>query len=454
MKNIFIKCLLICLLLSSCSSAKYDKPTLSEELGHDENISQNFNIQKDWWKGYNNKELNNLIELALKNNPDNLKAALQIEKELYNLNLATTDLFPTLGGNLSTSSQRRIDKHDNASKNFSGEASLNYELDLYGKIRDAKAAQEFEYEATILDKEAAELALVNNVVDLYFNLSYLNDSIQISKQNVENYTKIYKIVNAKFQSGQIDELDVTKARQSLVSEKIKLLDLETQFSDLERSLKNIVNLKPNEPLNLSYIPVLKQETLVVDLNVPLAVLSERPDLKASQLRLEKAFKNMEIQDKNWYPNVSLRGVLGSSSNKARTTFDFPYILGSVGVDLPFLDWNRVKNNIKISEADYQIELVNFKDTFTQALNETAYYSYAYDKTSDSLSFVEQKYQDSQKQTKYYQERYDTGKIELKDLLDAINSENSAQIELIKQKYMVVKYEGYVYKSLAGKYSKI
>ncbi|MDD4556337.1 MAG: TolC family protein [Alphaproteobacteria bacterium] len=443
---------IICLLLTSCVSSKQEKPTLSEELNYTSNTASAYVVDKKWWLAYNNQELNALVEQALKNNPDYLKAALQIEKELYALNLTTTDLFPTLSGNLSTSAQRRIDKHENTKKTFSGEAGLNYELDLYGKIRDAREAQNFEYEATIMDKEAAELALVNNVVDLYFNLSYLKNSIQMSQENVKNYNKIYNIVQAKHLAGKIDELDVTKARQSLASEKIKLLDLETQFTDLERSLKNIVNLKPSESLNLAYISFSQQQTFAVDLDVPLSVLAERPDLKASQLRLEKSFKNLQAQDKNWYPNVSLRGVLGSSSDKARTTFDFPYLLGSVGVDLPFLDWNSVKNNIKISEADYQIELIDFKDTLNQALNETAYYYYAYQTTSDALSLIEAKHQDTQKQTKYYQQRYDVGKIELKDLLDALNSENTARVELIKQKYMVVKYENYVYKALAGKYS--
>ena len=446
--NIFI----ICLLLTGCASSKQEEVSLADELGYNETISQAYVVEKNWWLGYDNQELNKLVDQALKNNPDYLKAAIQINKELYNLNLATTDLFPTMSGSLSTSSQRRIDKHDSTAKSFSGEAGLTYEVDLYGKIRDAQTVQEFEYEATILDKETAELSLVNSVVDLYFNLTYLNNTISVTKQNIENYGKIYNIVKAKYEAGQIDDLDVTKARQSLTSEKIKLLDLETQFSELEKTLKNIVNLKPSETFGLSYANILTQKTIAPDLDVPLAVIAERPDLKASQYRLQKAFKQTEIQDKNWYPNLSLRGALGSSSDKARTTFDFPYILGSVGVDMPFLDWNRVKNNVKISEADYQIELLSFKDSVTEALNETAYYAYAYSKSAETLGYTESKFADTQTQTKYYQDRYEAGKVELKDFLEALNSQNQTQAELLKQKYMVVKYENYVYKALAGKYN--
>ena len=183
----------------------------------------------------------------------------------------------------------------------------------------------------------------------------------------------------------------------------------------------------------------------------MSVLANRPDLLASQYRLEKAFKNLEAENKNWYPGISLRGLLGTSSDKARTTFDFPYILGSVAVDLPFLDWNRVKNNIKISEADYQITALDFKDTLNQAVNEVVYYYFAYDKAAEILENTQKNYENAKQITRYYQSRYNNGKTEFRDYLEAVYSENSLRKDLISQKYQTIKYENYVYKAMAGKY---
>lgn len=167
--------------------------------------------------------------------------------------------------------------------------------------------------------------------------------------------------------------------------------------------------------------------------------------------MEKAFKNLNAEEKNWYPNISLQGALGSSSNKAKTTFDFPYILGSVSIDLPFLDWNRVKNNIKISKADYDIALVDFRDTLTQAVNEIAYYYFAYGKSTETFENINENYNTSVQITKYYETRYNIGKIEFKDYLEAINKENSLRKDLVLQKYQIIKYENYIYKAMAGKY---
>ena len=437
--------------MSGCMSIEKAQINVAEELHYTESMKEKYKANAEWWKQYNNSELNRLVDLALSNNPDYLKAAININKELYNLNLSNSDIFPTLSGGLNASGQRLIDQGDNFSSNFSGEAGLSYEADLYGKIRDLRDAQEFEYEATILDKESAKLSLVNSVVDLYFNLEYLQNTIDITKKNIETYKNIQSITEAKYKSGKADHLEFLESKQSLLSEENRLLELKTQFKEMEASLKNILNVRNEKSLDIKYGNILTQKSLGVNLDVPVAVLANRPDLLAGQYRLEKAFKNLEAENKNWYPSVSLQGLLGTSSDKARTTFDFPYVLGSVAVDLPFLDWNRVKNNVKISEANYQITVIDFQDTLNQAVNEVVYYYFAYDKANGIWKNTEKNYKNSTVITQYYQDRYNNGKSEFKDYLQAIYTENSLRKDLIAQKYQIIKYENYVYKAMGGKY---
>ena len=432
--------LLQILLIAGCATSKYQVLDLQEELNYTKQIAEQYKPDLEWWKQYNNQELNRLVEVALKNNPDYLKAAININKELYNLNLATSDLFPTLSAGMGASTQRRIDTKDSFASNFSGEAGLSYEADLYGKIRDLQSVQEFEYQATIMDKESAKLSLINSVVDLYFNLEYLYNTIEVTKVNIKAYQEIQDIMENKYKSGYSDNLEFLESKQSLISEESRLLELETSFKEMETSLRNILNLKAGEELEIAYGDILEQEVLSPNTDVPVAVLALRPDLQASQYRLQKAFKNLQAEEKNWYPNVSLSGFINSSSSKARTTFDFPYILGNVSLDLPFLDWNRVKNNIKISEADYQIAVIDFKDTLTQAVNEVAYYYFAYEKYGELYQNTQANYDNALKITKYYDSRYNMGKTEFKNFLEAVHSENSLKNDLIQQKYQIIKYE--------------
>ena len=240
------------LLLSACATIGAMPTDVASELNYTAEIKEKYKANEEWWTQYNNAELNRLVDLSLANNPDYLKAAININKELYNLNLATSDLFPTLSGGMNASGQRQISTRDNFASNFSGETGLSYEADLYGKIRDLQDAQKFEYEATVMDKESARLSLINSVVDLYFNLEYLQNSKDVTQENIKNYEDILKITETKYKSGKIDNLEYLQAKQSLLSEQNRLLEIETQFKEMETSLKNILNLRQEEPLNIQF----------------------------------------------------------------------------------------------------------------------------------------------------------------------------------------------------------
>ena len=450
-RNTFLSFLLATTVLSGCAATTKSVPSLESELNYTQEVREKFQADLDWWKAYNNDELNYLTSFALKNNPDMLKAAVKIQKQLANLNLSESDLFPTLTGSLGASSKKKLNDGKKSTQTFSGELALNYEIDLYGKIADARDAQEFELNATVADAESARLSVVNSVVDLYFNLLYLRDTIELTQKNIDTYRSLLDIASARFNTGKADKLEITQARQSLIAEQTALLNAQTQYKEMEQSLRNVLNLKPSDGFVLGKASILKQPLLTPHLSVPVSVLANRPDLTAAQYRLKKAFKSMKVSEKGWYPTISLNGAIGSSSDRAQATFDFPYLLGGVSVNLPFLDWNSVKNNVKIAKADYDIALIDFKDALAQALNEVAYYSFAYGKTEHIYANVEKTVENNRQITAYYRARHQAGKASFKDVLQAVADENAARKNLLAQKYQLIKYENLLFKAMAGRY---
>ena len=450
-RNTFLSFLLATTVLSGCAATTTDVPSLEAELNYTQEVREKFQADLDWWKAYNNDELNYLTSFALKNNPDMLKAAVKIQKQLANLNLSESDLFPTLTGSLGASSKKKLNDGKKSTQTFSGELALNYEIDLYGKIADARDAQEFELNATVADAESARLSVVNSVVDLYFNLLYLRDTIELTQKNIDTYRSLLDIASARFNTGKADKLEITQARQSLIAEQTALLNAQTQYKEMEQSLRNVLNLKPSDGFVLGKASILKQSLLTPHLSVPVSVLANRPDLTAAQYRLKKAFKTVKVSEKSWYPTISLNGAIGSSSDRAKSTFDFPYLLGGVSVNLPFLDWNSVKNNVKIAKADYDIALIDFKDALAQALNEVAYYSFAYGKTEHIYANVEKTVENNRQITAYYRARHQAGKASFKDVLQAVADENAARKNLLAQKYQLIKYENLLFKAMAGRY---
>ena len=281
-RNTFLSFLLATSILSGCAATTKSVPSLEAELNYTQEVREKFQADLDWWKAYNNDELNYLTSFALKNNPDMLKAAVKIQKQLANLNLSESDLFPTLTGSLGASSQKKLNDGKKSTQTFSGELALNYEIDLYGKIADARDAQEFELNATVADAESARLSVVNSVVDLYFNLLYLRDTIELTQKNIDTYSSLLDIASARFNTGKADKLEITQARQSLIAEQTALLNAQTQYKEMEQSLRNVLNLKPSDGFVLGKASILKQPLLTPHLSVPVSVLANRPDLTAAQ----------------------------------------------------------------------------------------------------------------------------------------------------------------------------
>ncbi|MDC7956082.1 TolC family protein, partial [Fusobacterium simiae] len=200
-------------------------------------ISSNYKIDKEWWKEYGNSELNNIMNIALKNNSDLKKAAINVNKALYQANLLGADLVPSFSSSLGSSASKNIKTGGSSNINHSASISLSYELDLWRKLSNTKNAQEWEYQATVEDLEAARLSLINSVVDTYFNIVYLNDAISLLNDKIEQYEQINTIIKNKYQYGVNSELEYLQSDQSLINLKNSLLTYQNEKTQQEQSLR-------------------------------------------------------------------------------------------------------------------------------------------------------------------------------------------------------------------------
>ena len=427
---------------------------LPEQLNYDSAVSVQYHADKEWWKIYGDAQLNQLVEIALQNNLDLAKSAISLNMALYRANLLSANLVPSFSGGLSGSIRKNLRYSDPSINTFSGELSVQYEIDLWRKLADSISAQEWEYEATIEDEAATRLALVNSVINTYYQLAYMNEAVLATKENIENYRKIKQIIQAKYDLGKANALELAQASQSVLSAENSLIDLQTKEKEVSEALRNILNLRPNQPLNIDYPDLLSVVSPGVDLNVPLAVLADRPDLRAAENRLQGAFKDVQATTKSWYPTITLGAAISASSDRILTTFDIPFASGAVKIGLPFLQWNTIKWQIKISEADFEKIRLNFEQSITAALNEVDKYYYWYIKAKDSINTIKEKYNYDIKISQYYNARYNSGASELSDWLNSITTEASSRLSLLNAHYTAIQYENTLYKAMAGRYQAI
>ena len=334
------------LMLSGCATQQLELPDMG--IINREQMLEDFSVDSMWWKAYGDSQLNALVTEALENNIDLARSAITVNRALYQARQQGANLAPSFSAGQNSSLSKNLES-GNSSDSYSANLGLSYELDLWGKLRNAASAQEWEYLATVEDKEAARLALVNNTVKAYFNLLYTRQALAASQGSLDFYQQLADITTERNRVGKIDGLEVVTAQQALLAERNNLLNLETQIKTSEQTIRNLLNMRPDDALTLETINLLSLKTAPLDLEVPLQALGLRPDVKAAEYRLQRAYNNLGAEQASLYPSISIGSTLSSQASNLGDIFSVPILGASIKLNLPFLNWNTLRWNIKISE---------------------------------------------------------------------------------------------------------
>lgn len=436
-------------LLSGCTTRDYD--TSGQGILSESEISSLYTIDREWWKQYQNETLNRLAALALERNIDLARSAIRVHQALYRAHQLKAELVPTFSANGEASSNLQTENGD-STRRFDASLGLNYELDLWGRLRLSASAQAWEYEATEEDREASRLALVNSVVNTYFSMARTKQKLTLSRENLAFYEQLYALTSDKFQAGKIDGLDPAQALQSLLEQRSSILTLEDQLKEEEQTLRDLLDLRPEEKLDASAPDILSVEVPSVDLEVPLSAMGARPDVKAAEFRVKSGWKNYQATKFSLFPALTIGGALGVSSPSSGTLFNAPFLNGFINLALPFLDWNRVKWEVRISEETFNDNLLAFRQALTTALNEAALYRGLLGTASERLSTMEETYAANRRIEAYRKTRYELGADELKDWLDALQARNRSRLSVLDAKYELIADTNALFQVMGGRIS--
>ncbi|MDO5054469.1 MAG: TolC family protein [Pasteurella oralis] len=417
-----------------------------------EQLTKQYNVQENWWGLYNDPQLNKVIEQALENNKNLAKAAINVNKALYSANLLGANLVPTFSGKTESSASRNIEHSENSRITHSGSLNVSYTLDLWRRLADSTSAGEWAYKATAEDLEATRLALINSVIITYYQIAFLNDAIQATEGSIKYYNQISQIMQNRFKLGVTDSASADQAQQSVLRARNQLLTYQTQRKVAEQTLRDLLNLKPTDTLNLAFPRILNVKAIGINTNVPVSTIANRPDIKSAQYRLNSAFKDAKAMQKSWFPTITLGASLSSVGNKVDNALHTPIGAGLISINLPFLNWNTVKWNVKISEANYETAKLHYEQSITTALNEIDTNYFAYQQSQANFANLKKAYTYNKRITQYYKNRYDAGVSQLRDWLSAANTENDSQIAILNAKYQLIQQENAVYSAMAGYYS--
>ena len=445
MKKISI--ILAALLLGGCAVTQINENY--EQILLKEDASADIKINREWWTGYGEARLNELIELALKNNIDLAKSAIAVNKALAQAGVLQADLVPSFNANLGAETGKNIKTGGSWSESYKSGISLSYEIDLWRKLANSADAAIWEANATKYDLEAARLALINSISDAYFEAKYQKESINLYEKTLKNYEELESIVKAKFELGKEEELSLKQVKSSVISAKNRILSASKSLDVAEKTLRNLLNVRPEFDLNLGgNLSDIKPQG--VNLNVPLYVIGARPDLQAAISRIKEALLGVKVSEKSFYPSITVGAGLSGSGDGAIEGLKLNFLSGNIAINLPFLNYSRLKSKLKISELEFEAMKLNYAQTLTTALNEIDASYKNLQKDEAVLRNLNENLRNLSSISDIYKLKYDYGKTELKNYLEAQNSLLEGRIGALAQKYKILQDEIGIYKAVAGR----
>ena len=452
--------------LISCSVSK-DIETPKDALP--ENF-RNASVSKDttsiadleWKNFFTEKDIIKLIDSAVVRNNDLQIATKNIEIAQYRFTQSKWNNVPqiNLGVNASTSNpsdnsftgknlgQALGQNHIN---DFTAGATLSWEADIWGKIKNQKKGAYAEYLQSEEVKKALQTTIVADVSKGYYNLLMLDAQLEIAKQTLKLNDSTTSIIKLKYDAGQVTSLAIQQSEAQKLNSAQLIPLLEQNIAIQENALSVLTGSFPDSKertIRLSTITV-KNNAAV---GIPSSLVSRRPDVKSAELALKVANANVGITKADFYPALRITAQGGVNSFETSNWFTIPASLfGTVagGLTQPLLNNKRVKTQYNIAVVEREKAVINFRQSVLVAVSEVANALVAVEKLQQQEAFLQERVKTLQQAIKNSNLLFKNGMAEYLEVLSAQASLLQSELELADIKRAQLSANTELYRALGG-----
>lgn len=317
-----------------------------------------------WKELFTDTVLQQLIEKGIANNTDLNIARLKVREAEALLTSSKLAYLPSVS--LTPQGTIKSIEGNSPTKTYNLAASADWELDIFGRLTNAKREAKAVLEQSQAYKQAVQTQLIATIANSYYTLLMLDKQLDISRRTAEIWAENLRVMKALKKAGQTTEMAVAQIEASKLSVDASLLSLEQQITEVENSLSSLLGVVPQRidrsTLDMQSFP----DTLSV--GVPLQLLQRRPDVRQSEAALAEAFYTTNRAYSAFYPAITLSGSAGWT-NAAGAIISNPgeWLFSAVGVLVQPL-FNRGQNiaNLKVAKARQEEALLTFRQTLLNA----------------------------------------------------------------------------------------
>lgn len=332
----------------------------------------------DWWKRFDDPQLDALMTEAIMANPSLKIAEARVQKVLAQVEGAKSALAPQVNGSL-TMMRDRYSEHDIYPPPFAGSwntqnrAALDfgYELDFWGKNRAALESTLGQARAAEVDSFAARLMVSVAIIHSYVGLQRAFAQRDIAEAMEKQREHILELTRERFAAGLDSKVELKQA-ETAIPEIREQLSAINETIDLSRSqLAALLGQGPDRGLGIARPQINLGQALTLPTHLPAELVGRRPDILAQRWRVEAAAKDIDVAKAQFYPDINLTAFLGLQSIGLSQFLKSGSGIAGIGpaLSLPLFDGGRRRSNLAGKDADYDIAVEQYNKTLVDALHE-------------------------------------------------------------------------------------
>ncbi len=409
------------------------------------NISQ-------WWKEFDEPDLNELVAQALDNNMDIRQAWSRLERARANLCIVSSVLYPQLSLAPSVAYNsviRRRDDINTSRVDYILRPTLSYEVDLWKKIDSNVKSATLQTLVSWEDLESTALVLSGAVTDLWFVIQEQQALIKLINYQIEVSMTLLEIVELRFGIGEASALDVYQQRLQMEEVKAQLIPVENRLKTATYELHVLLGIPPEQRM----CPDLMLEKIALpafpDLGTPTDLLCRRPDLRAAYFNLESADYDVAAAVADLFPKLTLDASYLFTADKIENIFNNQIGVIAANIFQPIFDGFRRRCEVRRREAIVAELLSKFGAVFLNALREV---ESAIVTEKSQLMLIAQIDKEIEISKLYLDEarlRYSRGLNDYLQVINAIQSLQSLQRRVVRENTILLTNRSRLYRALAG-----
>jgi outer membrane protein, multidrug efflux system len=346
-----------------------------------------------WWEVFQDDVLKGLIVEALQNNYDMRIAAARVEQARAQAGISAAQAYPAIGAGLGANYSRGNFlpgqtyvtygslTPQQRSAQFNVSVSFSWEIDFWGKFRRGTEAAVAQFLASEDGRRGVIVSLIADVAASYVILRQLDAQLEIANATTKNYEKTLELYTARLEGGTGSKLEVATGQAQVNDAHATALDLQRQITDQENQISYLLGRPPG--------PIPRGKTLTefafppeIPPGLPSTLLERRPDVHQAEEQLIAANALIGVAKANFFPSISLTGILGLATPDLTKIFNGPSFVWSGGGAAswlaPLLQGAQLKGQYDAAwaswaqaEATYEQSVLNAFQEVASSLNDTA-----------------------------------------------------------------------------------